>query len=72
MVSRPNRSRRLRRSVPFGLVSVAALVAGCELAETVAPQLESRAVVHAVLNPLATQQLVIVEKTLRSLSLDPG
>ena len=72
MVSRPNRSRRLRRSVPLGVVAVAALVAGCELAETVAPQLESRAVVHAVLNPLATQQLVIVERTLRSVPLNPG
>ena len=72
MVSRPNCSRELRHSVRLGVVAVAALAAGCELAETVAPQLESRAVVHAVLNPLATQQLVIVEKTLRSLPLNAG
>ena len=49
-------------------IAAALLTAGCELADTVAPTLESRAVVHAVLNPLATQQIVIVEKTLRSLS----
>jgi len=71
-VSAPNRSRGMRRSVPLGLVTALALVAGCELADTVAPQLESRAVVHAVLNPLATQQLVIVERSLRSVPLNPG
>ena len=49
-------------------IAAALLTAGCELADTVAPTLEPRAVVHAVLNPLATQQIVIVEETLRSLS----
>ena len=49
-------------------IAAALLTAGCELADTVAPTLESRAVVHAVLNPLASQQTVIVEKTLQSLS----
>ena len=48
------------------------LTAGCELADTVAPTLETRVVVHAVLNPLATVQVVLVEKTLRSLPLNPG
>jgi hypothetical protein len=58
----------VRRSRPLGVAVVASLVvvAGCELADIVAPDLESRAVVHAVLNPLATQQIVLVEKTLRS------
>ena len=48
------------------------LTTGCELADTVAPTLETRVVVHAVLNPLATVQVVLVEKTLRSLPLNPG
>jgi hypothetical protein len=48
------------------------LTAGCELTDTVAPTLESRVVVHAVLNPLSTQQIVLVEKTLRSLTFEPG
>ena len=62
---------QMRRSRPLGVVAALvaiSLVAGCELADTVAPNLESRAVVHAVLNPFVTQQLVIVEKTLRSKS----
>ena len=71
-MSAPTPSRGMRRSVRLSVIAVVALVAGCELAETVAPQLESRAVVHAVLNPLATQQLVIVERTLRSVPLNPG
>ena len=58
------RARRL--GVPALVAGL--LTAGCELADTIAPTLESRAVVHAVLNPLASQQVVIVEKTLRSLS----
>jgi len=69
-VSAPICSRANDRGGRLGVVAVAALVfaGGCELADTVAPQLESRAVVHAVLNPLSTQQLVLVEKTLRSSS----
>jgi hypothetical protein len=42
------------------------LLAACELAPTTAPAVEQRGVVHAVLNPTATQQTVIVERTLRS------
>ena len=62
---------RVRR---FGAPALVAglLTAGCELADTVAPTLESRVVVHAVLNPLSTQQIVLVEKTLRSLTFEPG
>ena len=47
----------------FGASALVAglLTAGCELADTVAPTLESRVVVHAVLNPLSTQQIVLVE-----------
>ena len=69
-MSAPICSRANDRGGRLGVVAVAALVfaGGCELADTVAPQLESRAVVHAVLNPLSTQQLVLVEKTLRSSS----
>lgn len=63
---RSRQRRRHARALGASVVLAVALVAGCELADTVAPELESRAVVHAVLNPLATQQLVIVEKTLRS------
>ena len=66
--------RARHRAGPLGVGAVAALIlaSGCELAETVAPELEPRAVVHAVLNPLAAQQLVIVERTLRSVPLNPG
>lgn len=62
------------RSHALGAAAVFAVVfgAGCELADTVAPQLETRAVVHAVLNPLASQQIILVEKTLRSSVLVSG
>ena len=62
---------RLRRLGAPALVG-GLLTAGCELTDTVAPTLEPRVVVHAVLNPLSTQQIVLVEKTLRSLTFEPG
>ena len=62
---------RVRRLGAPALVA-GLLTTGCELADTVAPTLETRVVVHAVLNPLATVQVVLVEKTLRSLPLNPG
>ena len=71
-MSTPTRSRARPGARAVTAAAVLLLASGCELAETVAPQLESRAVVHAVLNPLATQQLVIVEKTLRTLTHNPG
>jgi hypothetical protein len=72
VVSAASRAVRLVRRSGMPLAAVA-LGLGCELAETVAPTLETRVVVHAVLNPLATQQIVIVEKTLQSsVSVSPG
>lgn len=59
--------RAARRGVVATAISLAAgMVGGCELRETAAPALEPRAVVHAVLNPTATEQIVRVERTLRS------
>jgi hypothetical protein len=53
-----------RSALAIALMAWAA--GGCEVAETIAPEVEPRAVVHAVLNPTSAQQLVIVERTLRS------
>jgi hypothetical protein len=59
----------MRRAGALGVVSLAiVLAASCEIAGTTAPDVEPRAVVHAVLNPAATVQFVIVERTLRSAS----
>ncbi len=44
----------------------------CELESTTAPGVEPRAVVHAVINPAGTQQIVIVERTLRSTVTSAG
>jgi len=60
-----HRSFRCRFAYAAGAVALLA-TAGCELAETTAPDLEPRVVVHAVLNPASAQQMVIVEQTLRS------
>ena len=49
------------------IAGIAALAA-CELTDTTAPNLEPRAVVHAVLNPASPQQVILVERTLRSLA----
>ena len=59
----------LRRTAWRGL-TLAGIVtlAACELTDTTAPNLEPRAVVHAVLNPASQQQIILVERTLRSLS----
>lgn len=49
------------------LAAVAVVAAlGCEVAGTTAPDLEPRPVVHAVLNTTTPEQVVIVERTLRS------
>ena len=60
---------RTRRRVAATLAGVVFLTAGCELNETIAPDLEPRVVVHAVLNPGNAQQIVIVERTLRSIRI---
>ena len=61
------RVRRRGAAIVAGLV---VLTAACELNETIAPDLEPRVVVHAVLNPGSAQQIIIVERTLRSLRFD--
>lgn len=53
-------------------VATVALTAACELASTTAPEIAPRAVVHAVLNPTAAQQFVVVERTLRSSATTNG
>lgn len=53
-----------RRALSLAVLVAATL--GCEVNGTTGPRLESRAVVHAVLNPTSAQQVVIVERTLRS------
>lgn len=53
------------------IAGIAAITA-CEIAGTAAPAIEPRVVVHAVLNPAATQQTIIVERTLRSVSSVAG
>ena len=60
---------RTGRRVAAILAGVVVLTAGCELNETIAPDLEPRVVVHAVLNPGNVQQIVIVERTLRSIRI---
>ncbi len=64
----------MRRNVTTvgGAALVIAFATGCELADTTAPDVEPRAVVHAVLNATATQQIVIVERTLRSVVTAAG
>ena len=44
-----------------------AIGAGCELQGTTAPDIDERVVVHAVLNPTSNVQIIIVERTLRSI-----
>ncbi|HEX6051776.1 MAG TPA: hypothetical protein VFZ21_21055 [Gemmatimonadaceae bacterium] len=48
------------------LACTVAFSVGCEVDGTVAPRLEPRAVVHAVLNLTRSEQVVLVERTLRS------
>ncbi len=48
------------------LAGTVAFSVGCEVDGTVAPQLEPRAVVHAVLNLSSSEHAVLVERTLRS------
>lgn len=62
-------SRSMLRLAALGSAILgSAIAAGCEIASTTAPDVEPRAVVHAVLNPASTLQRVIVERTLRSAS----
>jgi len=64
----------LSRPTAWRGVTLAAIapLAACELTDTTAPNLEPRAVVHAVLNPASQQQVILVERTLRSLSTSEG
>ena len=55
-----------QRAAIAALTIALAAVAGCEIAATVAPEIESRPVVHSVLNPGVTQQIVLVERTRQS------
>ena len=65
--------RRLTTSARLVLaLTAAATFAGCEVAGTVAPDVERRVVIHAVLNPTSAIQSVIVEETLRSIGPNPG
>jgi len=51
-----------------GLFAAAlAIATGCELQGTTAPEIDARVVVHAVLNPTSSVQIIIVERTLRSI-----
>jgi Domain of unknown function (DUF4249) len=52
--------------------AVVVCASACELESTTAPGVEPRAVVHAVINPAGTQQIVIVERTLRSAVTSAG
>ena len=58
--------------ISLAACAVVAFASACELKSTTAPEVEARAVVHAVLNPAATQQIVIVERTLRSIASISG
>ena len=60
--------RTSRSRARLAILTTALAVVGCEVAGTVAPNVEHRAVVHAVLNPAVTGQIVIVERTRRSVS----
>jgi len=68
MVSRIRHTLRLvsTRTAAW-LAATLAVAAGCELQGTTAPDIDSRVVVHAVLNPTSSVQIIIVERTLRSI-----
>jgi hypothetical protein len=55
-----------RIRVRLAILTTTLTAVGCEIAGTVAPEIEQRAVVHAILNPAVTQQVVLVERTKRS------
>ena len=59
---RPFNQRAALVALTIALVGVAS----CEIAATVAPEITARPVVHAILNPGVTQQVVLVEKTRQS------
>ena len=56
-------SRRMRRLLPLGVV-VIAVGSACQFDTITVPNGEERPVVHAVLNPWATEQVVLLERTL--------
>lgn len=62
--------RRWLADLACGAVCLSSV--GCEVAETAAPAVEQRALVHAVLNPGSNVQTIIVERTLNSVSVTPG
>lgn len=66
-VSRVNRAVRLVGTRAAALLGAGAIAGGCELQGTTAPQIDQRVVVHAVLNPTSNVQIIIVERTLRSI-----
>jgi hypothetical protein len=55
-----------QRATLVALTIALAGVASCEIAATVAPDITPRPVVHSVLNPGVTQQIVLVERTRQS------
>ncbi len=54
---------RIRRLTPLALVA-AAIVSACQFDATSVPAGRERPVVHAVLNPWATEEVVLLERTL--------
>jgi hypothetical protein len=65
-------SARCRLTWATGLAAYCAVVAGCDIAPTTAPAVEQRPVVHAVLNPASTVQIIIVERTLSAITSGAG
>jgi hypothetical protein len=53
-------------------VLATSIASGCEIKGSTAPELESRVVVHAVLNPTSGVQTILVERTVRSIVRNPG
>ncbi len=66
MVRRTRRPLGARITALFAALTTS-VAAGCEIKGTAAPEIESRVVVHAVLNPTSGVQTVIVERSLRSI-----
>lgn len=57
-------SAGIRRLVTLGAAALLASVAACKLDEAMVPQGKPRIVVHAVLNPVTLEEVVLVERTL--------
>lgn len=60
--------RRAPRHLTLAACLATVLATACEIAGTAAPDVEQRAVVHAVLNPATPVQTIIVERSLRSVT----